>query len=67
MPLQLGALREALLDAGATTEKANAASEEVAAYDNRLASIESKLNLHSWILAFNTALLLVFLGKLFLI
>ena len=33
MALQLGALREALLDAGASVDKADKASEEVAGYD----------------------------------
>jgi hypothetical protein len=36
MALQLGALREALLDAGASAEKADKASEEVAGYDSDL-------------------------------
>lgn len=36
MALQLGTLRDALLEAGATPDKANEASEEVAGYENRL-------------------------------
>jgi hypothetical protein len=36
MALQLGALRDALIDAGVSKEKAEAASEEVAGYENRL-------------------------------
>ena len=36
MALQLGALREALLDAGASPAKADEASEEVAGYDSDL-------------------------------
>jgi hypothetical protein len=36
MALQLGALREALIDAGATPDKASKAAEEVAAYDSDL-------------------------------
>jgi hypothetical protein len=43
MALQLGALREALIDAGASVEKADKAAEEVASYENRLAGIETKL------------------------
>ena len=43
MALQLGALREALIEAGASPEKANNAAEEVASYENRLAGIETKL------------------------
>jgi hypothetical protein len=36
MALQLGALREALIDAGASPEKAGAAAEELAGYDSDL-------------------------------
>jgi hypothetical protein len=36
MALQLGALREALIEAGATPEKASKAAEEVAGYDRDL-------------------------------
>jgi len=43
MALQLGALRDALLDAGASPEKADKAAEELAGYDSRLASIETRL------------------------
>lgn len=48
MALQLGALREALIDAGASQEKANKAAEELAAYDSRLAKIETRLVLLTW-------------------
>ena len=48
MPLQLGALRDALLSANADPEKAAKAAEEVAGYDNRLSKIESDLNLLKW-------------------
>jgi len=48
MALQLGALRDALIDAGATPEKADKASEELASYENRLASIETKLAVLMW-------------------
>jgi hypothetical protein len=43
MALQLGALRAALIEAGASSEKAEAAAEEVASYENRLSGIEIKL------------------------
>jgi hypothetical protein len=36
MALQLGALREALIEAGASSEKAGAAAEELAGYDSDL-------------------------------
>jgi hypothetical protein len=43
MTLQLGALRDALIEGGTSPEKAAAAAEEVASYENRLAGIETKL------------------------
>ena len=63
MALQLGALREALIEAGASPEKANNAAEEVASYENRLAGIETKLvtldgrvNLLTWMVGTNAAM-----------
>lgn len=41
MALQLGALRSALLDAGATPDKADKAAEELAGYESRLARIDA--------------------------
>jgi hypothetical protein len=41
--LQLGALLDALIDAGAKPDKADRASEEVASYDNRLAVLETRV------------------------
>ena len=43
MALQLGALRDALINAGAEETLANKAAEEAAGYESRLASIETKL------------------------
>lgn len=43
MALQLGATRDAFLAAGAPADKASAAAEELAGYDNRLSSIETRL------------------------
>ncbi|MFL5285210.1 MAG: hypothetical protein ACJ8AW_30605 [Rhodopila sp.] len=45
MALQLGALRDALLDAHVSPEKAAAAAEEVASYENRLTGIENRLTM----------------------
>jgi hypothetical protein len=56
MALQLGALREALLDAGASQEKANKAAEELASYETRLAGIETKLAVLVWMVGFNLAM-----------
>ena len=43
MALQLGALRSALIDAGASPEKAERAAEEMAGYEHKLAGIETRL------------------------
>jgi hypothetical protein len=43
LALQLGALREALIDAGASPTKADKAAEELAGYETRLAGIDAKL------------------------
>ena len=64
MALQLGALREALIDGGASPEKA-AAAEEVASYENRLAKIEGDLNVLKWMVAFNLAMTLAILWRVF--
>jgi hypothetical protein len=65
MALQLGALREALIDGGASPEKAAAAAEEVASYENRLAKIEGDLNVLKWMVAFNLAMTLAILWRVF--
>jgi hypothetical protein len=72
MALQLGALRDALLDAGASQEKADKAAEEVASYENRLAGIETKLvtldgrvNLLAWMVGFNLVMTLAILWRVF--
>ena len=48
MALQLGALRDALIEAGASAEKASKAAEELAAYDKDVASVRSDLRLLTW-------------------
>lgn len=67
MTLQLGALRDALLEAGASPEKANQAAEELASYENRFAAIEAKLNLHTWMIGFNLFLTVAVLSKLWVL
>jgi hypothetical protein len=69
--LQLGALRTALLDAGASPDKADDAAEEVAAYENRLASIdnrmdrlEGRMTLLQWMMATNLVVTLGVLWRL---
>jgi hypothetical protein len=65
MALQLGALRDALLEGGATPDTASKAAEEVAGYENRLAAIEARLSVLTWISGTNVALTLGVLFKLF--
>lgn len=56
MALQLGALRDALIDAGASVPKADAAAEELASYENRLAAIDSRLSVLTWMAGTNIVL-----------
>lgn len=65
MALQLGALRDALIDAGAQQDKADKAAEEVAGYENRLASIDTRLTLLTWMASFNLAITITVLWRLF--
>jgi hypothetical protein len=64
MALRLGALREALLDAGASPEKPNRAAEEVADYEKRLAAIEGKLTMLVWAVGINIAATVASFGML---
>ncbi len=65
MALQLGALRNALLEAGATADKADKAAEEVAGYDNRIAGVETRLAVLTWMAGANLALTLLLFGSVF--
>jgi len=64
MALQLGALRDALLDAGASDDKATKAAEELASYETRLGHIEGKLTLILWALGINVAATVAVFGIL---
>ena len=80
MALQLGALREALEDAGARPDKASAAAEELAGYESRFSGSESRLSgiearltgldarvlMLTWAVGMNVALTLAVLAKLFI-
>jgi hypothetical protein len=52
MALRLGALHDALLHPG-DKDLAQKAAEEVAGYDSRLASIETRLMVLTWMVATN--------------
>ena len=63
MALQLGALREALEDAGASHEKSAKAAEELEGYDARLGGIETRLAVLTWMAGAGMALTLLVLGS----
>lgn len=64
MALQLGALRDALIDAGASPEKAGEAAAEVGGYDSRLAAIDTRLAVLTWMAGTNVVLTLGVLARL---
>jgi hypothetical protein len=64
MALQLGALWDALIDAGAKQEKADKAAEELAGYENRLANIDTRLTLLTWMVGTNIVITLGVLWRL---
>jgi hypothetical protein len=64
MALQRGALRDALIDAGAKQEKADKAAEELAGYENRLANIDTRLTLLTWMVGTNIVITLGVLWRL---
>lgn len=64
MSLMLGALYDALRQTAIPEEAARKAAEEVAGYENRLAKVESRLDLLTWMVGFNIALTLGVLWKL---
>jgi hypothetical protein len=62
--MQLGALRTALLEAGASVEKAEKAAEEGASYETRLAGIESRVSVLTWMVGANVGLTILVIGAL---
>jgi hypothetical protein len=67
MALMLAKLYTALREAGADDDKAREAAEEVASFENRLANVEAKLMLLTWMVGFNLILTLAIVGMLFLV
>lgn len=72
MALQLGALRAALIEAGASAEKAEKAAEELAGYENRfdglerrLTELDGKANLLTWMVGFNLVMTVAMLWRVF--
>jgi hypothetical protein len=73
MAIQLGALRDALMDAGASPESAAKAAEEVAAYESGftyikidLAAIRGEQTLMMWMLATVLAINITIALRLFI-
>ena len=67
MALMLSKLYLALKEANVPEDKAAAAAEEVASFENRLAGVETKLSLLTWMIGVNITLNFVVIGRLFLI
>ena len=65
MAIQLSALRDALIDAGASPQKAGEAAAEVGGYKNRLAGLDPHLAILTWIMVANFTLTLLFGGAVF--
>jgi hypothetical protein len=55
---------DALIDAGAKQEKAHKAAEELAGYENRLANIDTRLTLLTWMVGTNIVVTLGVLWRL---
>lgn len=66
MALMMAEVYEALLEAGASEEKARKAAEAVAQYENRLAKIEADVGLLKWMVGFNLVATMAILFKLVL-
>jgi hypothetical protein len=66
MAMMMGNLYSALKQAGADDDNARKAAEEVATYDARMNTIESRLPVLTWMVDTNVALTLAIVGKLFL-
>jgi hypothetical protein len=64
--LRLGALHDALLHPG-DADLATRAAEEVASDENRLASIDTRLTLLTWMVTTNLLLTVAVLGRLLFI
>jgi hypothetical protein len=67
MALQLGSLRDALIEAGATSTSAISAAAEVGEYDSRLAATDTRLAVLTWMAGANIALAFLALGSGFAI
>ena len=65
MALHLGALRDALIDAGVSADKAGEAAVEVAEHANRFAGTNSRITALTWIVGATFGLNLLIISSLF--
>lgn len=65
MSTMISEVYDALKEAGASEEKAKAAAQALANYENRFASIDTDLVLLKWMVGFNLAFTMTILWKLF--
>lgn len=72
MPIMMSRLYDALLEAGASQDKAREAAEEAASYENRFDALERQFEevkgeqrLHRWMLGVNLVLLLGVFWRVF--
>ena len=56
---------DALLEAGASEEKARAAARAMTNYETRISKIESRLTLQEWMIGFNLAMTIAILFRVF--
>ena len=56
---------DALIEAGASEEKARAAARAMINYETRISKIESDMNLLKWMVGFNLALTVAILFRVF--
>ena len=65
MSTMISEVYDAFKEAGASEEKAKAAAQALANYENRFASIDTNLVLLKWMVGFNLAFTMAILWKLF--
>lgn len=66
MTTMVAEIYDALIDAGASEEKARKAAEVLTDYDSRFAAIERKLDVLTWSIGVNAAMVLAVLFRVFL-
>ncbi len=65
MSTMISEVYDAFREAGASEEKARKAAEAIAAYENRFAAIERRLDVLTWMVGFNLAMTVAILWKVF--